>query len=106
MPILSYTITQEIIDRGCGHKGNDCPNYHAAIGRIRELGWRGAWFSTQKLYLYSSEPTNRYYADEVVRLPEGVSKWINWYDKRGGMEVEPATFAFEIPFPPKEGSEC
>jgi hypothetical protein len=106
MPILSYTITQEIIDQGCeqdNHAGNNCPHYQAAIERIKELGWADAHFAPTALRLYHEPMDVAKWWTKRVDLPEDVYDWINQYDM--DKPVSPATFAFEIPLPPSEQTD-
>jgi hypothetical protein len=105
MPLLEYTITQEIIDEGCRlglHSATNCPNYRAAIDAIKALGWADAAFHTSRLCLFT-DPDE--WAVDAVHYPKDVYDWINAYDLSSmyqGVEVPgPATFAFEIPAPPE-----
>jgi hypothetical protein len=103
MPLLSYTITADLLARPCGHQGNNCPHYQAAIGAIREAGWADAWFDTTKVRLYdlpltvNSSPLYPIYPLATVPLPEDVYSWINDYDGASKVPPGPASFSYEIP---------
>jgi hypothetical protein len=102
MPLLSYTITSDLLARPCGHQGNNCPHYQAAIEGIKAAGWADAWFGRGVLRLYD-EPISR--ANLVYNLirplafvdvPKDAYEWINRYD-RSDEPPGPASFSYEIP---------
>lgn len=107
MARLEYTITQDIIDSGCGNTGDSCPNYHAAVDAILALGYSDCWFGYTNLYLkkegrfdggFSSPPVD-YQADTAVTLPLEVQRWIDRFDEHrmAGDPLPVMTFAFDIP---------
>lgn len=102
MPKLVYTITQQHIDEGCAndaHSADNCPNYQAAIGGIRRLGWPFARFRGANLFLYAGHPSRPIEPDyRKVRYPDDVYEWIIAYDK--GEPVEPIIVTLDIPAPP------
>jgi hypothetical protein len=103
MPLLSYTITADLLARPCGHQGNNCPHYQAAIEGIKAAGWADAWFGTSNVRLYDEPITRRDWAYNLIRplaivpLPEDVYSWINEYDGWTKDPPEPASFSYEIP---------
>jgi len=97
MPRLTYTVTQEHIDRKL-HGCTTCPHALAAQPAIREIGWAEGLFRGASLHLIE---TGMDYPAAVVQYPSDVYDWINRYDGYGGEPVEPATFSFDIPEPPR-----
>jgi hypothetical protein len=101
MPLLSYTITPDLLARPCGHQGNNCPHYQAAIDGIKAAGWADAWFGTSRLRLYdrpiAGDVKGLILPLAIVPLPGDVYAWINVYDGWPGDSAGPASFSYEIP---------